>query len=427
VARHKTCLHRPEPPSEEPESEPPAPPVEPEPTGRLADRRREHHALVHDLLQQDMSIRQIAVHLGWGRHTVQRYARALTWQEMTGRRPATSSLDPYKSHLRAGYTGRRGNIQTLHHEITAQGFRGSYSTVRDFLQRCPTPEQPTPPPLPPSVRQVTGWICRKPADLTDDESHSLTAILNQCPELRTAHDLVRGFANMLTQRHGATELASWISAATTADLPGISTFAQHLNADLEAVTAGLTLPWSSGPVEGTVNRIILWNQKSQTEGPSLGCLTLVVWPAVNGSELRKKTLMPHKRPHELRRAASHRSHWRMVPHVPGLAGVVQQEISQIELRTATNWAKSGLWPGAVAEALSGWSSTSQDPSQRHFHPCGCCGRSSRGLLDEVLAMLSAPSARALEFLIAPLDAGFRIRTLANPLAPKDLPWWARRV
>ncbi|MFJ6564394.1 hypothetical protein ACIQMV_31940 [Streptomyces sp. NPDC091412] len=31
--------------------------------------------------------------------------------------------------------------------------------------------------------------------------------------------------------------------------------AQHLERDLDAVTAGLTLPWNSGVVEGHVNRI----------------------------------------------------------------------------------------------------------------------------------------------------------------------------
>jgi transposase len=38
-------------------------------------------------------------------------------------------------------------------------------------------------------------------------------------------------------------------------LPGIAGFATGLTKDLEAVTAGLTLPYSSGPMEGNVNRI----------------------------------------------------------------------------------------------------------------------------------------------------------------------------
>lgn len=41
------------------------------------------------------------------------------------------------------------------------------------------------------------------------------------------------------------------------DLPKLHGFAAGLERDLAAVTAGLTLPWSSGVVEGHVNRIKL--------------------------------------------------------------------------------------------------------------------------------------------------------------------------
>ena len=41
----------------------------------------------------------------------------------------------------------------------------------------------------------------------------------------------------------------------TAGLPGVSTFAVGLEANFDAVTAGLTTDWNSGPVEGAVNRI----------------------------------------------------------------------------------------------------------------------------------------------------------------------------
>ncbi|MEU6369475.1 hypothetical protein ABZ876_28000 [Streptomyces sp. NPDC046931] len=53
------------------------------------------------------------------------------------------------------------------------------------------------------------------------------------------------------------QLPTWIEAATsTTELPSLRSFAaQHLERDLYAVTAGLTLPWNSGVVEGRVNRI----------------------------------------------------------------------------------------------------------------------------------------------------------------------------
>jgi transposase len=106
----------------------------------------------------------------------------------------------------------------------------------------------------PSVREVTGWICRHPDHLVERDTDRLHAILDRCPELTTAAELVRSFAVMLTSLHGF-RLGEWIAAAQQAELPGVTGFANGLTSDLDAVTAGLTLPHSSGPVEGNVNRI----------------------------------------------------------------------------------------------------------------------------------------------------------------------------
>jgi hypothetical protein len=43
---------------------------------------RRHHALVHGLRAEGRGLREIARHLGWGLHTVQRLDRAATWQEL---------------------------------------------------------------------------------------------------------------------------------------------------------------------------------------------------------------------------------------------------------------------------------------------------------------------------------------------------------
>ena len=46
-----------------------------------------------------------------------------------------------------------------------------------------------------------------------------------------------------------------MAAAREAGLPGISSFAKGLEQDLAAVANGLTMSWSSGPVEGRVNHV----------------------------------------------------------------------------------------------------------------------------------------------------------------------------
>jgi transposase len=55
-------------------------------------------------------------------------------------------------------------------------------------------------------------------------------------------------------RLGST-LPTWIDAVDASQLPGLTGFALHLLRDLDAVTAGPTLDWSSGSIEGAVNRI----------------------------------------------------------------------------------------------------------------------------------------------------------------------------
>ena len=104
------------------------------------------------------------------------------------------------------------------------------------------------------VRDVTNWLCRRPDTLTEDQRPRLKAILDRCPELQAASAHIRAFATMITELTGQ-DLPQWMAATREAGLPGISSFAKGLEQDLDAVTNGLTMPWSSGPVEGRVNHI----------------------------------------------------------------------------------------------------------------------------------------------------------------------------
>jgi transposase len=143
----------------------------------------------------------------------------------------------------------RGAV-SLQREITAQGFTGKYGIVRAFVEQHRTRPDLSKVAKPPSVREVTGWICRHPDHLVERDTDRLRAVLERCPELTTAAGLVRSFALMLASLHGD-RLGEWIAGAQQAALPGITSLANGLTTDLDAVTAGLTLPHSSGPVKAT--------------------------------------------------------------------------------------------------------------------------------------------------------------------------------
>jgi len=59
---------------------------------------------------------------------------------------------------------------------------------------------------------------------------------------------------MMTGRHGGRH-GAWIEITRAEDLPHLHTFADGLQRDHAAVLNGLTLPCSSGTVEGKVRKI----------------------------------------------------------------------------------------------------------------------------------------------------------------------------
>ncbi len=67
-------------------------------------------------------------------------------------------------------------------------------------------------------------------------------------------DLAQDFAELLRQRQPE-RLDAWLKRAAQSALKTFERFASGLREDYEAVKAGLTLPWSTGPVEGQINRL----------------------------------------------------------------------------------------------------------------------------------------------------------------------------
>jgi transposase len=73
------------------------------------------------------------------------------------------------------------------------------------------------------------------------------------PQLEVTYQLVDEFLHMVHERTGE-QLDSWLNKVQTSQLQAFQTFVTGVQKDQDAVLAGLTLPWSTGPVEGHVNR-----------------------------------------------------------------------------------------------------------------------------------------------------------------------------
>ena len=253
VARHRSCLQ--EPPSQ-PEPGPPAEEAAPPPEEGLAARTRARHAEVHALIARGLTITQISRTLRLERKTVRRYATAATPDQLTcgTRLPRPGLLGPHQAYLRQRWDEGVRSTSQLHEELHGRGYRGSLRTLRRFTaQLRQDTAVPAPPPAP-AARKVASWILTPPGKLADADRAALAQITSRCEELEATHGLVREFADMLCHRHGE-RLEAWASHAETCTVSELRGFSKGLRKDWAAVTAGLTVPYSSGPVEGHVNRI----------------------------------------------------------------------------------------------------------------------------------------------------------------------------
>jgi transposase len=284
VARHRGCL-----------AEPPAePPVEhPEPTAdatadatagaaeraakaaaeaaaaerversALVIRTRARYAAVQELLAQGKGIKPIMRELGLAKETVRRFARAASVEDLlAGARDGRASiLQEFKPYLHRRFNDGHTVIGQLVAEIRGQGYQGSYGAVRDYLRPFRRlGSAPPAAPAPPKVRDVTSWILRHPDTLDADEQLGLKQVLGRCPHLDTTAGHVTAFAEMLTGRHGE-RLDAWIAAVDADDQPDLHSFTTGLKRDHTAVVNGLTMPHSSGAVEGNVNRIKVYKRQ----------------------------------------------------------------------------------------------------------------------------------------------------------------------
>ncbi|MCA2230502.1 ISL3 family transposase [Nonomuraea sp. NEAU-L178] len=225
---------------------------------KLVTRTIGRYSAVQDLVSQGRSLKGISRDLNLDYYSVRRYARAATLDELlatvTNR---ASKLDAHKPYLAQRVAEGCRNALQLFRELQARGYRGSSSTVGLYVRLLKQGSVPPPPPRPvPRPRRVTRWIMTDPGNMHPNDAHELKQIRIACPELDAAVEHVRAFATMMRHLHGE-QLLSWIDSVRGHNLPHLRQFADGLTYDLDAVTAGLSLPWSSGQAEGQNTRVKL--------------------------------------------------------------------------------------------------------------------------------------------------------------------------
>ena len=224
---------------------------------KIVTRMREHYRAVQQLHAQGLSKAAIGRKLGLHPATVRKFATAASADDLIAKTEQRAHLvDAWTGHLHQRWHEGERNATALFREIKKMGYPGGELAVQRYLHqfRHGRGHAARPAGKPPSVRQVTSWIMTHPDHPGERDAAKLRAIRDRDsdPGRLTAH--VRAFAAMMTGRHGD-RLDTWITAAGHDTLAPLAAFALNLRRDHDAVLHGLSLPYSSGPVEGNINRL----------------------------------------------------------------------------------------------------------------------------------------------------------------------------
>jgi transposase len=232
---------------------------------RLQHARREerlaHYEQVMALHKQGLSQQAIAQRVGVGHSTVSNWLAAGTFPERKPREQA-SHLDRYLPYLILRWENGCHNIASLFRELTEQGYKGSYESVRNNLIRllpAGRKNAPDPSPKTPALatsRQAAFLFLRRPETLRAQEQETLVKLRQINPEVDRAYDLVQQFAHMLRTRTGEC-LDAWLNKVEHSNLPELQSFAAGIEKDKGAVRAGLTWWINNGMVEGHVTKLKL--------------------------------------------------------------------------------------------------------------------------------------------------------------------------
>lgn len=214
----------------------------------------------------------IARRVGTSRRTVYRYRHLPEPPEpKRPHRPQRQRvLAPYEPYLLKRWEEGCHNGMRFYREVCEQGYAYGASNVMRFVAQLRRDEAAGQPAgtgarakvaAVPSACRVAGLFLRRPADLHPEQQAYLDRLLAADAAVASAYRLTRDFATLVRER-GGDHLDAWLAEVDACAAPALARFAAGLRADLEAVRAGLTEPWSNGPTEGFVHKLKLMKRQA---------------------------------------------------------------------------------------------------------------------------------------------------------------------
>ena len=237
---------------------------------RLSDDRRASRFALYEqvvaLHAQGHSMNAIALELSISKQTVRKFIRARAFPERALRARGPTPLDAHRDYVEQRIADGCRSARQIWQELRERGYSGSRASVQHCVVRLLFPQgkaalvQPQVRTMPcPSPRRVFGWLAgwRKlavNAPRNIDHERFVQALCEIEPVVAEVRSLSRQFLGIMHRRRPR-EFDRWLERLSRCEAAEMQSFARSLRADLPAVRAAFTLPWSNGQTEGHVNRL----------------------------------------------------------------------------------------------------------------------------------------------------------------------------
>jgi transposase len=224
-------------------------------------RRQESNKIIKGLTKAGVSIKEITRRTGRSRKLIRSVVRGADGDVFRCR---SNTLEAHLTQLGAEWDAGCHNGAELWRRLRGGGFRGGLRVVTEWTTRRRRSERAAlgRPGVAPPARQLSHLMTTHREQLTKAEAVTVAAIETGVPALATARTVLDRFHRMLRIRDAAA-LTPWMADSETSPL---ASFCKGLRADLAAVTAALTEPWSNGQTEGQITKLKLVKRQMYGRG-----------------------------------------------------------------------------------------------------------------------------------------------------------------
>lgn len=219
-------------------------------------RRLERYNKVIELFTAGHSQKAISRELGIQTKTIRRWLRAGQFAERkpAHRRPAR--VTAFAEYLEKRWTEGCHNATRLYQEIRQKGYTGKRSMVARFVSGWRATRKSRSPQAPQRIapRHAAILATRTADQITKDQQTLFDRIAKQCPDAIHLRNSALDFRRALSSSE-SWQMEVWIELTKRCRFGPLVRFAHGLQKDTDAVTAAVETSWSTGQVEGQINRL----------------------------------------------------------------------------------------------------------------------------------------------------------------------------